>query len=211
MTTTLERPATPAARHTSPVAAMVPVDQIRFHPRNIRRDLGDLRELTANIAAEGVLQPLLLHRKGSLLEVVDGHCRLAASRMAGLKKVPALIVDELDDDEAMTKMLGTTLKKDVTPAERRAAIHTLVTEFGHTYRGIAERLGVHEQTVRKWVADEVCIQRGRPMAKERRVPGSRVRELAERWEKRVGPEGLDVDEVTALLGELRGLVPGGNA
>jgi len=198
VTATLARPT------AVPAAAMVPVDTVRFHPRNIRADLGDLRELTASITAEGVLQPLLLHRRDTrLLEVVDGHRRLASARLAGLRRVPALIVAELDDDEAITKMLATTLRQGISPEERRRALLTLHHEFGHTVTALAARYGVCGDTIRRWMADEPS---GRTSVTRRRIPVERVESLADSWRERA-EQGLSPDQACALLAEIRALCP----
>lgn len=201
---------TALARSASvPTAAMVAVDRIRFHPRNIRRELGDLRDLTASIEAEGVLQPLLLHRTDFGLQVVDGHRRLAAAKLAGLHRVPALIVDELDDDEAIAKMLATTLKRGIDHGERRAAVQVLVEEFGHTRSGLARRLGVTPGAVSQWLADEQRQQRicsVKSAAAKRRVGATRITALADSWQDRAA-NGLTATEAAELLAELRALAP----
>lgn len=201
MTTVLARPS------SLPTAAMVSVDSIRFHPRNIRTELGDLRELTASIAAEGVLQPLLVHRTATGLQAVDGHRRLASARIAGLRKVPVLIVDELDDDEAITKMLATTLKSGVSREERRAALRSLTEEFGHTRRGLAERFGVSVNTVVEWMADDTAREQKRAANrswKRHQVSPHRIDALIDQWQDKATC-GLTAAEATELLAELRSL------
>jgi ParB/RepB/Spo0J family partition protein len=198
------------AARQAPTAAMVPVDKIRFHPRNIRRELGDLRELIASIEAEGVLQPLLLHRTQFGPQVVDGHRRLAAARVIGLPRVPAIVVDELDDDEAIAKMLATTLRKSIDEDERRHAVRTLVEEFGHTQAGIARRLGVHRHTVDQWMASKAESERvkaAKRIAGKSRVAGSRITALVDSWQERASG-GLSAEQAAELLAELRALVPG---
>lgn len=187
-----------------PSSDVIPVDRLRFHPRNIRADLGDLRELTASIAAEGVLQPLLVHRKGSVLEVVDGHRRLAAARLANLRRVPAVIVDELDDDEAITKMLATTLRAGISREERRRALLALHEEFGHTVRGLADRYGVHVNTIHDWMATPTEVKQRKRKARLAQVACSRVAAVADAWDERA-KSGLTPEQAQTLLSELRTL------
>ena len=56
-----------------------------------RASLGDLRELAESIAHEGVLVPLMAERRGSMLQLLHGHRRWAAARMAGLATVPVVV------------------------------------------------------------------------------------------------------------------------
>lgn len=190
------------------VVALVPVDRIQFHPRNVRKSLGDLRELEANVWAEGVLQPPLLHRRGQLLEVVDGHRRLAATRLAGLRKVPAVVVAEMADDEVLTKMLGTALtKQNVTPTERRAAVRTLTEEFGHTRQGLAERFGVSYSTICNWLASPQERGEARPTRPAgRRIQVGALCRVLDEWEDRA-QAGLSPAAAVQLLAELRALIP----
>ena len=53
-------------------ARIVGVDQLLFHPRNVRTDLGDLRELADSIAIEGVLVPVMAERRGQTLRLLHG-------------------------------------------------------------------------------------------------------------------------------------------
>lgn len=184
-------------------AAMVPVNKIQFHPRNIRTDLGDLRELAASIKAHGVLQPLLLHRCGAMLQTVDGHRRLAAARMAGRATVPAMIVDQLRDDEVIDKALATGLHKaDITKAERHDAVLSLMVEFGHPAAELAERYGVTEATIRRWARKPKATTPGcrRPPTS---VGVTKLRGLVDEWSAH---DDLSSD-AQRLLDQLRLLLP----
>lgn len=197
-------PATVAAGQAA--VAMVPVRRIQFHPRNIRDGLGDLRELTASIRAHGVLQPLLLHRRGHLLQAVDGARRLAASSLAERTKVPAVIVDELRDDQVIDRALATGLHKaDITPEERRSAIRSLMHEFGHTAAELAARHGVTEATIRRWARDPKPV--AATQRPSRTVGVRKLRGLVDEWAAR---EQLSSDALE-LLEQLRLLLPAAEA
>ena len=87
-------------RRSTVKAALVRIDQIRFHPANIRRELGDLRDLSNSIRRYGVLQPVVLERFGDTLRLRMGHRRVAAAQLAGLRMVPALIHSEPLDERS---------------------------------------------------------------------------------------------------------------
>ena len=75
---------------------LLPVEWLEHHPDNPRKDLGDLKELTASIRESGVMQNLTVVPRGDGAEgywVVIGNRRLEASRAAGLKELPCLISD----------------------------------------------------------------------------------------------------------------------
>jgi len=191
----------------------VNVDKIRFRAGN--RSLGDLRELAESLRQEGVLQPLLLHRIGDVHEVLDGHRRLAAARLAGLRTVPAVIVAQRSQGDAINIMVATAMHtKGLDPAERAVAIRDLVGRHGWSVEDLAARWGVSPATVTRWRnCDEPLpaqAQAARPAQQRKQRPPRmvgirRLVEVADRWEKQCGPDGLTLAEAAALLGELRAL------
>lgn len=95
--------------------ARVPLEALRFHPRNIRKSLGDLRELAESIRREGVLVPLMAQRTpGGGLQLLHGHRRWAACDMIGRKTAPVVIIERvLSDDQAILLMLAEDKKEAV--------------------------------------------------------------------------------------------------
>lgn len=153
--------------------AVVSVTKLLAHPRNIRLDLGDLRELSESIRYEGVLVPLMAERRGDHLRILHGHRRWAAAQLAGVGKVPVVIVPEHSDDEAMFLMLAEDKKLALTKDDRRRAVLSLRQEFRKTWPEIAERLGYSVPTVRAWAscpeeAEDVPADLG-PKRADRRV------------------------------------------
>lgn len=84
----------------APSVGLVRVDQVIVHPHNIRQNLGDLRTLAESIRRYGVMQPVVVEKHAEMLRLRAGHRRVAAARLAGLKRVPAVIHENaLDDDQ----------------------------------------------------------------------------------------------------------------
>ena len=90
------------------------------HPRNVRADLGDLSELQASIAANGVIEPLTVtpvDEGNDGYEIVAGHRRAAAATTAGLPVVPCIARTDLaahgDDPDAVARHIGTMLAENV--------------------------------------------------------------------------------------------------
>ncbi|QOR55211.1 MAG: hypothetical protein SHS37scaffold296_28 [Burkholderiales phage 68_11] len=91
-----------------------------------------LQELADSIASQGVLQAILVRQRPGaakgILEVVCGHRRTRAARLAGLAEIPA-IVREMTDAEAATAQIHENLQReDVTPLEEAAAFAQLLRE-----------------------------------------------------------------------------------
>jgi ParB/RepB/Spo0J family partition protein len=143
----------PPDREGRPVV-QVALQALRFHPRNIRTNLGNLDELAQSIREEGVLVPLMAERRDSgALRLLHGHRRWAAADMVGLRRVPTMIVPCHTDDQAILLMLAeNTARAEVTASDLQAAIETLVGEFGYSPRMVARRLGVPPTVIATWRA-----------------------------------------------------------
>ncbi len=202
-----------------PAVAYVPLERLRAHPDNVRRDLGDLRELTDSIRRQGVLLPLRVEHRpgGQVLRIRAGHRRAAAAELAGLRRVPCVIVAECDIDEAIAEMFAENLHRaGLTMAEKRDNARRLITEFGYTVAGVAAVVGVHQTTVSGWLRSSPTQLETRPDGRPQQ-PGSgrvhvpRVRPtdlhtLLTRWRPVVG--GLDAEQAAALLDEVQALLGG---
>ena len=133
----------------------VAITTIRPHGANPRRNVGDVAELAASIAAHGLLEPLVVApMNGSEYRLIAGHRRLAAAKHAGLTTVPALLREDLDTPptqlEAM--LVENTQRVDLTPAEEAAAYKQLVAFPGYTATKAAKATGRSVKTVKSRLA-----------------------------------------------------------
>lgn len=203
-----------------PAVAYVALERLRAHPDNVRADLGDLRELVASIARHGVLLPLRVERRpgAEFVRIRAGHRRAAAAELAGLRKVPCVIVGECDTDEAIGEMFAENLhRQGLSPAEKRDTARRLVREFGYTPDGIAAAVGVHHSTVRGWLRDTPPPVTRRPDGRRQTAGGraafrptikpTAVHELIGRWRAHAD-DGLTAQQAHTLLTELAGLLQG---
>lgn len=127
--------------------AHVAVAKLKESPTNPRQSFGDLNELAGSIRAVGVLEPLLVRPHDGGHEVICGHRRLRAAKLAGLKEVP-VVIREMTDREALEAQLVENLqRKDMHPLEEAEAYGRLRDEFGYPAERIAERLGRGRATV----------------------------------------------------------------
>ncbi|MCB2413676.1 ParB/RepB/Spo0J family partition protein [Demequina sp. TTPB684] len=117
----------------------IPIDRIDPHPRNPRRDVGELGELAESIRAHGVKQPATVvphpTDEGRYLTVA-GHRRIAASLVAGRTTVPALVDEDMDETEQLEVMLVENLQR----------IDLTISEEGDGYQGLLD-LGVSKATI----------------------------------------------------------------
>jgi len=139
---------TPSAQPAGPVTSL-PTDALSAGPYQPRQDFDPdrLRELADSIRTQGVLQPLIVRKRGEAWQVLAGWRRWQAARLAGLSEVPVL-VRECTDREALELALVENLQReDIGPLEAAAAFKVLRDEFSLTEDQIAERVGVSRAAV----------------------------------------------------------------
>ena len=103
-------------------------------------DEDKLAELADSIRQNGVLQPILVRRKGQKYEIVAGERRYQASKLAGLKEIPA-VVREIDDDKVFQLALIENLQRsDLSPIEEAKGYKQLLTSRSLTQEELAKIL-----------------------------------------------------------------------
>ena len=130
-------------------ARSIPLDRIREPADAPRRyfDKGPLDELTASIAANGVVQPILVVKAGRQFRLVAGQRRLRAARAAGLTSIPAVVLSASEADAATIALLENMFRRDLNCIEQAEAIDALIRSCGLTQRQAAERLQLSEPAI----------------------------------------------------------------
>ena len=110
-------------------------------------DEGTLAELAESIKENGVIQPIIVQKKGSGYRIVAGERRWRASRIAGLKVIPA-IVRELTDQQTMEQALIENIQReDLNPIEEAMAMQNLLSTHKMTQEQLAKKLGKPRATI----------------------------------------------------------------
>ncbi|MBV6469959.1 MAG: Stage 0 sporulation protein J [Nitrospirae bacterium] len=119
----------------------------RFQPRQQFSEV-ELAELTASLKQNGILQPILVRRKGDgIYELIAGERRLRAAKMAGMLKIPAF-VRNVSDQESMVLALVENLQRDnLNPMETARAYQRMLNEFGLTQDAIAQKVARERSSV----------------------------------------------------------------
>lgn len=122
---------------------LVPVDQIRPNPYQPRKyfDQEKLEELSLSIKEHGIFQPLLLKKSIHGYDIVAGERRHKAAIMAGLKEVPAIIVDFTDDQMMEIALLENIQREDLNAIEEAKAYKAMMDRFHLTQEKLSERVG----------------------------------------------------------------------
>lgn len=122
---------------------------IRPNPFQPRKTFNDeaLRDLASSILEFGVIQPLLVRVIDDHYELVAGERRLRASKIAGLKEVPAIIKELNDKEMAELAMIENLQREDLHFLEEAEGFHQLLLNFGFTQDELARRMGKSQSTI----------------------------------------------------------------
>jgi ParB family chromosome partitioning protein len=130
--------------------AALPIEHIQRGRYQPRRDFDpdSLRELADSIAAQGVIQPIVVRPVGEdRWEIIAGERRWRASQQAGLTEIP-VVVRDVDEQAAVAIALIENIQRDdLNPLEEATALHRLLGEFGLTHQQVAEAVGKSRTTV----------------------------------------------------------------
>lgn len=122
----------------------LPIDRIQRGRYQPRRDFepNALQELADSIAAQGVIQPIVVRPiEGNRYEIIAGERRWRATQLTGLNDIP-VVIREVDEPTAVAIGLIENIQRaDLNPLEEAAALERLLIEFNLTHQQIAEVVG----------------------------------------------------------------------
>ena len=121
----------------------VNIDDIRSNPYQPRKtfDIESLNELAKSIKEYGVVQPIIVKKSIKGYELVAGERRTKAAKIAGLKKIPA-IIKEFDDQEMMEIALVENIQReDLNPIDEATSISNIIKLRGYTQEEFANKFG----------------------------------------------------------------------
>ncbi len=132
-----------------PSAIEIPISRIRPNPYQPRKrfDPESLAALSASIAANGVIQPILVSETLDGYQLVAGERRLRAAQTAGLERIPAVVRQLVDRDQLELALVENLQRADLDPLETADAYRQLINRFGFTHDDVANRVGRARSTV----------------------------------------------------------------
>ena len=130
-------------------ASEVPLDLIDRNPFQPRVDFdqAEMEELAASVKRHGMIQPIVLRRKGERFEIVAGERRYRAAKLAGWTKVPACLLDVDDRTTAELALTENIQRKDLNAIEKAVAFRNYLDQYGGTHDELAKRLDLDRSTV----------------------------------------------------------------
>ena len=136
---------------------MLNVDVLHPHPKNPRKDLGDVTELADSIKKNGIMQNLTVipghwDEKGKFNEseytLLIGHRRFSAAKAAGLTELPCRVVKGLSESEQISTMLEENMQRNDLTIWEQSNSFAILLALGFTMEDIIEKTGFSEMTVK---------------------------------------------------------------
>ena len=127
----------------------IDIEEIRSNPYQPRKtfDSETLNELAKSIEQYGVVQPIIVKKSIKGYELVAGERRTKAAKIAGLKKIPAIIKD-FDDQEMMEiALIENIQREDLNPIDKARGFRQLLDDYGMTQQQLADTIGLNRSTV----------------------------------------------------------------
>lgn len=138
------------AQPVPPGTNRIPIKDIKLNPHQPRKtfDAESLDELTASIKEKGVITPVTVREIDGDWILVAGERRLRASKKAGLKTIPAYVIEVTNEAEMMEVALIENIQREnLNAIEEAEAYAVLQSQFGLSQEGIAKAVGKKRVTV----------------------------------------------------------------
>lgn len=152
---------------------------------NVRKNPGDVGDLVDSIKEKGVLEPVLARPVGGRYELVVGSRRFEAAKVAGLKKMPAVVRPMTDEEAIIVSLVENIQRRDIEPEEEYDAITALMRINPRAY-GTIEQLAKAIGKSRRYVDDRInAVEAVRSIRKES-GSGISVRQAPPQAERKEG-------------------------
>lgn len=121
---------------------LININEIEPNKTQPRKNFDEdaLNELSDSIKQYGIIQPLILQKMNKGYEIIAGERRWRAARIAGLKKVPAIIKEYTDQEIVEIALIENIQREDLNPIEEALAYQRLIQEFNLKQEDVADRV-----------------------------------------------------------------------
>lgn len=131
------------AEITTGLVQMIDINKIQPRENQPRKNFDEdsINELSASIKDYGLLQPLLLSKKGDKFEIIAGERRFRASKLAGLKDLPAVVKDSDEEEIQIISLIENIQREDLNPIEEALSYMELMEDYDYTQEDLSKLLG----------------------------------------------------------------------
>lgn len=141
------------------------IDSIRPNPYQPRKQFNKaaLDELCESIKQYGVIQPINVRKiTSNSYELVAGERRLRAATLAGLKEIPAIVINVDDNDSAVMALIENLQREDLSYMEEAEGYNNLINEHKFTQEELAQKIGKSQSTI----ANKIRLLKLSPLVKK---------------------------------------------
>jgi ParB family chromosome partitioning protein len=110
-------------------------------------DATELSQLASSIKAKGVLQPILVRKKGDGYEIIAGERRFRASKQLGLMTIPAIVKEADEGESCELALIENIQRSDLNSIEKAIAYKRYMNDFNLTQEQLAEKVGVNRSSI----------------------------------------------------------------
>ena len=192
----------------------LPINQLeagKFQPRQTFDDEA-INALTQSVKEKGILQPILVRKKGDKYEIIAGERRFRAAQKAGLSEVPVIEKNLADNEVLEVALVENIVRQNLTALEEAAGFDKLIQDFAYTQEKLSTVIGKS----RSYIANilrllslpdgvKLLLNNGKltPGHARALVGLERAEELAQK----IVAEGLNVRQVEELVAKLKDSSP----
>ncbi len=178
------------------------IEPCSFQPRT-EFNQEALETLAQSIKEKGILQPLLLRKKGEKYEIIAGERRWRAAKLAGLKAVPAVIKNLTDSETLEIALIENLQRENLSAIEEADGLNRLMSEYEYTQEVIAKVIGKSRSHIANTLRLLSLPDEIKQMIKENKLSAGHARTLvgkdnAAELAAKIINEGLSVREAEAL-------------
>lgn len=121
----------------------IDINDVRPNPRQPRAVFREeeIEKMADSIREFGVVQPVIVRPVGTEYELIAGERRLRAARLAGIKKIPAIIRETGETDSLEIALIENIHRSDLNGIEEATAYQQLIEDFGITHEELAKKIG----------------------------------------------------------------------
>ncbi len=132
----------------------IPVENIQTNPKQPRKDFDEqsLQELAQSIRLHDIIQPITVSKlAGNKYQLISGERRWRASKLAGIKDIPAYVRQANDQQLLELALLENLQREDLNAMEIALSYKRMMEELSHTQEQVAERMGKDRSTVTNYI------------------------------------------------------------
>jgi ParB family chromosome partitioning protein len=132
----------------------IPVENIEPNPQQPRRDFeeGSLQELANSIKLHDIIQPITVSKlHGNKYRLISGERRWRASKLAGIKDIPAYVRQANDQELLEFALLENLQREDLNAMEIALSYKRMMDDLNHSQEQVAERMGKDRSTVTNYI------------------------------------------------------------